>query len=280
MRTRSRRAALPATRPSRESGCTTASSASTTRRCRSRSATSSPCATSCRGFGPRCCARSCSRATTGRPSTTRTRTCASRIPPCSASISRCATSEPAEGFPPGEASRQFAEAMDDDFNTPGAIAALQDLARELNVAKTAGDALKASALAAELRQLGGVLGLLEYPPAEWLVDRFHARGRRGATAEGLDPVADRSTGRGAHRGATAASTGPNPTGSAMNWRQPASCSRTARPARPGAGNSFKRDASLHESEGARPLRRVAASSVFFMSAAIVIGPTPPGTGVM
>jgi cysteinyl-tRNA synthetase len=75
---------------------------------------------------------------------------------------------PSEAFAPGEASRRFAEAMDDDFNTPGAIAALQDIARELNVAKTAGDGLRASAWAAELRHLGGILGLLAYPAEEWL----------------------------------------------------------------------------------------------------------------
>ena len=65
-RTRSPRAARPATRRSRSSGCTTASCAWTTRRCRSRSATSSPCARCCRGCGRRCCAPSCSPRTTGR----------------------------------------------------------------------------------------------------------------------------------------------------------------------------------------------------------------------
>ncbi len=95
---------------------------------------------------------------------------------------------PAEAFAPGEASRLFAESMDDDFNTPGAIAALQDLARELNVAKAAGDDLKASALAAELRQLGSVLGLLEYPPAEWLSTGSALAEGTQATAETLDPA--------------------------------------------------------------------------------------------
>ncbi len=76
--------------------------------------------------------------------------------------------EPAPRFDPGEPSRAFAEAMDDDFNTPGAIAALQAAARELNVAKTAGDRQRAAALAAELRHLGGLLGLLGHPASEWL----------------------------------------------------------------------------------------------------------------
>ena len=47
--------------------------------------------------------------------------------------------EPAPRFEPGAATREFGEAMDDDFNTPGAIAALQSAARALNVAKTAGN---------------------------------------------------------------------------------------------------------------------------------------------
>jgi cysteinyl-tRNA synthetase len=76
--------------------------------------------------------------------------------------------EPAAEAVPGEATRAFAEAMDDDFNTPGAIAALQDAARELNVAKAAGDRPRAAALAAELRRLGGLLGLLGQPASAWL----------------------------------------------------------------------------------------------------------------
>ena len=40
----------------------------------------------------------------------------------------------------GAATGKFEAAMDDDFNTPEALAALQALARELNVAKGAGDA--------------------------------------------------------------------------------------------------------------------------------------------
>ncbi len=96
---------------------------------------------------------------------------------------------PSEGFAPGKASRQFSEAMDDDFNTPGAIAALQDLARELNVAKAAGESLKGSALAAELRQLGGVLGLLEHVPTEWLATGSALAEGSQSTADPLDPAA-------------------------------------------------------------------------------------------
>jgi cysteinyl-tRNA synthetase len=97
-------------------------------------------------------------------------------------------------FPPGKRvaspfSRQFAAAMDDDFNTPGAIAALQDGARELNVAKAAGERLKASALAAELRQLGSVLGLLEHAPDKWLATASTLAEGSQSTVGNLDPAA-------------------------------------------------------------------------------------------
>jgi cysteinyl-tRNA synthetase len=53
--------------------------------------------------------------------------------------------------------------MDDDFNTPEAYSVLFDLAREVNRLKSEG-AADAPALAARLRELGGVLGLLEQDP--------------------------------------------------------------------------------------------------------------------
>jgi len=75
---------------------------------------------------------------------------------------------PAAGAPRSEWSARFAAAMDDDFNTPEALAALQQLARELNTVKAAGDSASAAALAAELRALGAILGLLEHDPVAWL----------------------------------------------------------------------------------------------------------------
>ena len=79
--------------------------------------------------------------------------------------------EPLPAFEPGEASREFARAMDDDFNTPGAIAALQSAARALNVAKAGGDHGRARELATELKHLGGLIGLLGRAPEEWLATR-------------------------------------------------------------------------------------------------------------
>jgi cysteinyl-tRNA synthetase len=76
--------------------------------------------------------------------------------------------EPAESYEPSAATRQFEAAMDDDFNTPEAIAALQNLASEINRAKVANEWGKASALAAELKKLAAVLGVLYLQPEEFL----------------------------------------------------------------------------------------------------------------
>jgi cysteinyl-tRNA synthetase len=82
----------------------------------------------------------------------------------------------------------FAEAMDDDFNTPEALAALQGLARELNVAKTAGDRVRAGTLAAELRRLGSLLGILEHEPAAWLGTRSELTDGGPADSNVVDPA--------------------------------------------------------------------------------------------
>jgi cysteinyl-tRNA synthetase len=62
---------------------------------------------------------------------------------------------------------RFREAMDDDFNTPEAYSALFDLAREVNRLK-AEDMTAANGLAAELRKLAKVLGLLQQEPELFL----------------------------------------------------------------------------------------------------------------
>ena len=96
--------------------------------------------------------------------------------------------EPAPAFEPGEATREFAAAMDDDFNTPGAIAALQSAARALNVAKSGGDHERARSLAAEIRQLGGIIGLLECAPAAWLGTRSELVAGEDGGSVGLEPA--------------------------------------------------------------------------------------------
>jgi len=56
--------------------------------------------------------------------------------------------------------RRFKEAMDDDFGTPEAVAVLFELANEINRGRVE--------LASQLRALGGVLGLLQRAPDEYL----------------------------------------------------------------------------------------------------------------
>jgi cysteinyl-tRNA synthetase len=76
--------------------------------------------------------------------------------------------EPQKVSSASAATTEFESAMDDDFNTPEALAALQNLATQINRAKAAGDYASAGALAAELVRLGGVLGILNLSPAEFL----------------------------------------------------------------------------------------------------------------
>ena len=61
----------------------------------------------------------------------------------------------------------FHAAMQDDFNTPEALAAMFELAREINRARSE-DPLRANALGALLRQLGGLLGILQDDPESFL----------------------------------------------------------------------------------------------------------------
>jgi cysteinyl-tRNA synthetase len=71
-------------------------------------------------------------------------------------------------YTPSDATIAFHAAMDDDFNTPEAIAVLQTLARELNRLRDARDISAAAQRATELRALGAVLGLLGNDPGAWL----------------------------------------------------------------------------------------------------------------
>lgn len=65
-----------------------------------------------------------------------------------------------------EYKKRFEQAMDDDFNTPVAVAVLFDLARELNRCKA--DAVKAGVLAGTLKSLAAVLGILQDDPDAFL----------------------------------------------------------------------------------------------------------------
>ena len=74
----------------------------------------------------------------------------------------------------------FHAAMDDDFNTPEALAVLQGLASEINRATAAGDSVRATSVARTLREMGAVLGVLALPAEDW----FRATGLQAAVREG------------------------------------------------------------------------------------------------
>jgi cysteinyl-tRNA synthetase len=80
--------------------------------------------------------------------------------------------------------QRFHAAMDDDFNTPEAIAVLQSLAGEINRARVAGDAEGATQLARGLREMGAVLGILSLEADAW----FQSGGAPGETAGALTPA--------------------------------------------------------------------------------------------
>ncbi|MFK7886968.1 MAG: DALR domain-containing protein, partial [Gammaproteobacteria bacterium] len=94
----------------------------------------------------------------------------------------------------GEHTTRFVAAMDDDFNTPGGIAVFFELARDINRAQDQGDTQAAIRLAAELRALGGRLGLLQDDPEQYLKSAGgSAQGPDDATIDGW--VAERNAAR-------------------------------------------------------------------------------------
>jgi cysteinyl-tRNA synthetase len=101
----------------------------------------------------------------------------------------------------GDAFRErFQAAMDDDFNTPEALAVLFDLVREINRVR-AGDEAGAAALGAELRALGDVLGILHDDPDAYLRGGFADGGLDDAAIEDL--IRRRAEARGAKQWAEA-----------------------------------------------------------------------------
>jgi cysteinyl-tRNA synthetase len=101
-------------------------------------------------------------------------------------LTRLYTAQKLLPLPPGEGwgggavdwnepyAARFKSAMDDDLNTPEAVAALFDLANEVNRSQSA-------AAAAQLKSLAGVLGLLQRDAQEFL--------QGGVSAGGLDDAA-------------------------------------------------------------------------------------------
>jgi len=93
---------------------------------------------------------------------------------------------PANAAPAGGEAfvERFHAAMDDDFNTPEALAVLFDLAREINRVR-AEDEAAAAGLGAGLRRLGGVLGILQEDPEVHLRGEENTRGLRDDEIEVL-----------------------------------------------------------------------------------------------
>ncbi len=86
----------------------------------------------------------------------------------------------------GDAYRErFDAAMNDDFNTPEALAVLFDLAREVNRLR-ADDADTAAGMAAQLRHLGAALGLLGQDPDAYL--KAGTGGERTLTDTAIDDL--------------------------------------------------------------------------------------------
>ena len=80
---------------------------------------------------------------------------------------------------------KFRGAMDDDFNTPEALAAMQGVARELNQAKAAGNSAKMAGLAATLRAMSAVLGVLQQDPDRYLK---HSVGDKSISDAGIEAL--------------------------------------------------------------------------------------------
>ncbi|MET0100194.1 MAG: cysteine--tRNA ligase [Sedimenticola sp.] len=75
---------------------------------------------------------------------------------------------------------RFHEAMDDDFNTPEALATMFEMVREINRVR-AEDEQQAAALAAELKRMGAILGILQDDAESYL---------RGGAPGGDDGLSD------------------------------------------------------------------------------------------
>ena len=86
--------------------------------------------------------------------------------------------------PETEHDRAFEEAMDDDFNSAGAIAVLHAVANEINQHRRNGDEAQAKQSAAVLVRLGGVLGLLQQDPEAF----FHAGADGELSAEYIETM--------------------------------------------------------------------------------------------
>ncbi len=92
--------------------------------------------------------------------------------------------------PTDEYGERFLASMDDDFNTPEALAVLQTLAREVNAARARGAPQRAAELGAELAALGKVLGVFSMPADQWFRLAKPLATPPGETTGGADTAGD------------------------------------------------------------------------------------------
>lgn len=94
--------------------------------------------------------------------------------------------------------QRFIDAMNDDFNTPVALAAMFDLVRELNTA-VAAKRDDVTTLVSDLKSLGAVLGVLQCEPEAFLQDagasEMGAEEIEGLIAERVQAKLDKNYGR-------------------------------------------------------------------------------------
>ena len=176
--------------------------------------------------------------------------------------------------------RASARVMDDDFNTPEAIAVLQNMLREMNSAKRRGRcAARGGSSPRSCGRWRRCWVCWSVPPAQWArlgkpaAVPALAGVERGCSARAAGCEVERASPRASRRARRR--TGPSPTASATSSPPPGCCSRTSRAARPSGGAR-----SAPQAAGGWPCSRSEASSVLCISIATVMGPTPPGTGVI
>jgi cysteinyl-tRNA synthetase len=80
---------------------------------------------------------------------------------------------------------RFRAAMDDDFNTPEALAVMQGVAREVNLFRAAGNRASMADAAATLRFMGAQLGVLQQDPDTYLKRSI---GKSALSDEGIEAL--------------------------------------------------------------------------------------------
>ena len=86
---------------------------------------------------------------------------------------------------------QFREAMDDDCNTPRVLGMIFDGVRHMNRELDAGQITEAAILRSEIAKMGGVLGLLQESPAQFLAhQKLTGLAEASLTSEAIEALID------------------------------------------------------------------------------------------